>query len=42
VNKNKIKFLVWDLGGKPSFRKIWENYFPFTHAVVYLFDNRIV
>jgi GTPase SAR1 family protein len=42
VEGKRMSFLVWDLGGKSSFRKLWEHYYSECHGVVYLFDERIV
>lgn len=35
LNTNDIRLCIWDLGGKKSIRKIWENYYPETHGIVY-------
>jgi GTPase SAR1 family protein len=41
LSRKNMNYLVWDLGGKQSFRKVWENYYPFCHGLVYLFDHRV-
>lgn len=33
--------MVWDLGGKPGIRKIWENYYSECHGVIYMFNHSI-
>jgi GTPase SAR1 family protein len=37
----KDRFTIWDLGGKSSIRKIWENYYPECHGVIYMFNHNI-
>ena len=40
--KNGIeRFVIWDLGGKQSIRKIWENYYSECHGVIYLINHNM-
>lgn len=41
VNQPRCSFQVWDLGGKQSIRKLWENYYPYCHGVLFVFDARV-
>ncbi|KAK8897854.1 Golgi to plasma membrane protein transport [Tritrichomonas musculus] len=40
INDGKISLRVWDLGGKPDFRNIWNNYLPDATAVVYVVNGK--
>lgn len=31
--------LLWDLGGHPSLRSLWSNYYPQCHAIVFVVDS---
>lgn len=32
------KLVLWDLGGQPGLRAIWDKYYEETHALVYVVD----
>lgn len=34
----KSNLVLWDLGGQPGLRSIWDKYFDETHALVYVVD----
>jgi len=35
----KDRFTIWDLGGKPGIRKIWENYYSECHGLIYMLNH---
>ncbi|CCW65006.1 unnamed protein product [Phytomonas sp. EM1] len=35
----RTRLAFWDLGGRPSLRVLWENYYPSCQAVIFLFDG---
>ena len=39
VSKGKVTFKLWDLGGQPRFRSMWERYCRGVHAIVYVVDS---
>ena len=39
INDGKISLRIWDLGGKPDFRNIWNHYLPDATAVVYVVNG---
>mmetsp|Transcript_5285 Transcript_5285/g.18420 ORF Transcript_5285/g.18420 Transcript_5285/m.18420 type:complete len:183 (-) Transcript_5285:109-657(-) len=38
VTKGKVSIKLWDLGGQPRFRSMWERYCRGVNAVVYVVD----
>lgn len=38
VTKGKVTIKLWDLGGQPRFRSMWERYCRGVHAIVYVVD----
>jgi ADP-ribosylation factor-like protein 8 len=36
VAKGKVSIKLWDLGGQPRFRSMWERYCRGVNAVVYV------
>ncbi len=38
VKKGKVSFKMWDLGGQPRFRSLWERYCETCTAIVYVMD----
>mmetsp|Transcript_7600 Transcript_7600/g.19355 ORF Transcript_7600/g.19355 Transcript_7600/m.19355 type:complete len:183 (+) Transcript_7600:287-835(+) len=38
VSKGKVTMKLWDLGGQPRFRSMWERYCRGVNAVVYVVD----
>ena len=38
VSKGKVSIKLWDLGGQPRFRSMWERYCRGVNAVVYVVD----
>eukprot|EP00299_Pterocystis_sp_00344_P002553 c12884_g1_i1.p1 GENE.c12884_g1_i1~~c12884_g1_i1.p1 ORF type:complete len:187 (-),score=32.67 c12884_g1_i1:147-707(-) len=39
VSKGKVQIKMWDLGGQPRFRGMWERYCRGVHAIVYVVDS---
>ena len=39
VTKGKVTIKLWDLGGQPRFRSMWERYCRGVHAIVYVVDS---
>ncbi len=37
---NEVRLCLWDLGGKKTIRKIWENYYSETHGIIYFVDDK--
>ena len=38
VTKGKVTIKLWDLGGQPRFRSMWERYCRGVNAIVYVVD----
>ncbi|GMT14972.1 hypothetical protein PFISCL1PPCAC_6269, partial [Pristionchus fissidentatus] len=38
INSHGITLNVWDIGGQRAIRPYWTNYYPGTHAVIYVID----
>lgn len=38
VSKGKVSMKLWDLGGQPRFRSMWERYCRGVNAIVYVVD----
>ena len=38
VTKGNVTIKLWDLGGQPRFRSMWERYCRGMHAIVYVVD----
>jgi len=38
VTKGNVTIKLWDLGGQPRFRSMWERYCRFVSAIVYVVD----
>ncbi|KAG9397491.1 Small GTPase superfamily, ARF/SAR type [Carpediemonas membranifera] len=38
VKKGKVQFKMWDIGGQPRFRSMWERYCETCTAIVYVVD----
>ena len=36
---NKRQLLLWDLGGQPGLRSIWDKYYADCHGVVFVVDS---
>lgn len=39
VSHKNVEFQVWDLGGQESIRKVWQNYFVNSQAVILVLDS---
>ena len=39
VTKGKVTIKLWDLGGQPRFRSMWERYCRGVNAMVYVVDS---
>eukprot|EP00298_Acanthocystis_sp_HF-20_P004700 c15021_g1_i1.p1 GENE.c15021_g1_i1~~c15021_g1_i1.p1 ORF type:complete len:188 (-),score=71.81 c15021_g1_i1:23-586(-) len=39
VSKGKVQIKLWDLGGQPRFRGMWERYCRGVNAIVYVVDS---
>merc|ERR1712216_499780 len=39
VTRGKVTIKLWDLGGQPRFRSMWERYCRGVHAIVYVVDS---
>merc|ERR550537_1387123 len=39
VTKGKVTIKLWDLGGQPRFRSMWERYCRGVSAIVYVVDS---
>lgn len=39
VSKGKVQIKMWDLGGQPRFRGMWERYCRGVNAIVYVVDS---
>ena len=39
VSKGKLTIKLWDLGGQPRFRSMWERYCRGVNAIVYVVDS---
>mmetsp|Transcript_9328 Transcript_9328/g.16303 ORF Transcript_9328/g.16303 Transcript_9328/m.16303 type:complete len:199 (+) Transcript_9328:10-606(+) len=39
VTKGKVTIKLWDLGGQPRFRSMWERYCRGVNAIVYVVDS---
>ena len=39
VTKGKVTIKLWDLGGQPRFRSMWERYCRGVQAIVYVVDS---
>merc|ERR1711908_16624 len=39
VTKGKVTIKMWDLGGQPRFRGMWERYCSNVSAIVYVLDG---
>ena len=39
VQKGKVTIKLWDLGGQPRFRSMWERYCRGVNAIVYVVDS---
>lgn len=37
VTKNNVTIKIWDIGGQPRFRSMWERYCRGVNAIVYVF-----
>lgn len=35
---NKAELLLWDLGGQPGLRSIWDKYYADSHGVIFVVD----
>ena len=35
----KLKFVLWDVGGQKDLRNTWKHYFVGTHAIIYVVDS---
>jgi len=38
VTRGNVTIKVWDIGGQPRFRSMWERYCRGVHAIVYMVD----
>ncbi|XP_038608431.1 ADP-ribosylation factor-like protein 8B [Tachyglossus aculeatus] len=38
INKGNVTIKVWDIGGQPRFRSMWERYCRGVNAVIYMVD----
>ncbi|XP_050536231.1 ADP-ribosylation factor-like protein 8B-A [Daktulosphaira vitifoliae] len=38
VTKNNVTIKIWDIGGQPRFRSMWERYCRGVNAIVYMVD----
>lgn len=36
VTKNNVTIKIWDIGGQPRFRSMWERYCRGVNAIVYV------
>ena len=39
VTKGNVTIKLWDIGGQPRFRSMWERYCRGVNAIVYVFAN---
>ena len=39
VTKGNVTIKLWDIGGQPRFRSMWERYCRGVHAIVYVVDS---
>merc|ERR1711904_696185 len=39
ITKGKVQIKMWDLGGQPRFRGMWERYCRGVNAIVYVVDS---
>merc|ERR1711871_937626 len=39
VTKGKVNIKLWDLGGQPRFRSMWERYCRGVNAIIYVVDS---
>merc|ERR1711968_215844 len=39
VTKGKVTIKLWDLGGQPRFRSMWERYYRGVNAIIYVVDS---
>lgn len=37
VTKGRVTMKIWDIGGQPRFRSMWERYCRGVNAIVYIF-----
>lgn len=37
VTKNNVTIKIWDIGGQPRFRSMWERYCRGVNAIVYVY-----
>lgn len=40
INDGKFSLRIWDLGGKPDFRGIWNSYLPDATAIIYVVNGK--
>ncbi|KAK9799011.1 hypothetical protein WJX73_004244 [Symbiochloris irregularis] len=38
LDVNKAELLLWDLGGQPGLRSIWDKYYADSHGVIFVVD----
>lgn len=38
ITKGNVTIKVWDIGGQPRFRSMWERYCRGVNAIVYVFN----
>jgi len=38
IQLQRVKLIVWDLGGQAALRSIWEKYYSEAHALLYVID----
>jgi len=39
ITKGRVTIKLWDIGGQPRFRSMWERYCRGVHAIVYMVDS---
>lgn len=39
ITKGRVNMKVWDVGGQPRFRSMWERYCRGVNAIIYVVDS---
>lgn len=42
VTKNNVTIKIWDIGGQPRFRSMWERYCRGVNAIVYVYKELFI